>query len=83
MTEESLSIIIQNPQEIVWQGKARSLSSVNTAGPFDVLPQHANFVTYIQDQPIHLVDLNGEEIEFNFPRAVLYTRDNLASVFTF
>ena len=56
---EEFKIRISNPHEVVWEGTATALSSENSQGKFDVLSQHANFITIIKEKPITLADLIG------------------------
>lgn len=44
-----LSVVVKSRREVHYDGKAISLTSNNETGVFDVLPQHANFITMIKD----------------------------------
>lgn len=81
--KEGLYARVQNPREVLWEGQAQAVSSVNSEGPFDLLPQHANLITLIEDEPILIRLLDGQKKEFRFDRAVIYMRNNVASVYTF
>ncbi len=48
-TEKQLDISIRSRNDVVFAGKIWTLTSYNDTGEFDVLPQHANFVTLIKD----------------------------------
>lgn len=45
----TLFVVIKNRKKIFFDGKAKSITSLNVSGEFDILPQHANFVTLIKD----------------------------------
>lgn len=47
-----LKVLLRNREETLYEGPARSVSSVNVLGPFDVLPGHTNFVSLIKSQVI-------------------------------
>lgn len=51
-TEPFLNISIRDRSQVVFKGMASSLTSYNEIGEFDVLPQHANFITLIKDSII-------------------------------
>lgn len=68
---ELLEVRVYTPEGIAWEGKARSISSVNSQGPFDLLPEHAHFVSLIENQPIVVVTDSGEEKTFLYKTAVV------------
>ena len=73
-----LDVTIVSPYEVLFADKALSVSSKNSAGPFDVLPQHANLVTIIENSPIIIQKENKQKITFSFPLAIMYiTADKL------
>ena len=76
-----LSVKINSPQKIVWEGMAKSVSSTNSQGPFDILPQHANFVTIIENQPIKIVT-EREKLEFKFHLCFMYTHNDFVFLYT-
>jgi|SRR3989338_351674 len=77
----SLTVSINNPDETIWEGAAQSVSSENSSGPFDILPQHANFLTIVENKPLIVRTVMHKEI-FNFPTCVIYTHDNYVSIYT-
>jgi F0F1-type ATP synthase epsilon subunit len=44
-----LRVSIRNREKVIFDGDALALSSVNTEGAFDVLPQHINFISIIKE----------------------------------
>ena len=79
---EEFKIRISNPHEVVWEGTAVALSSENAQGKFDVLSQHANFITIIKGKPITLHFADGSSKDYKFSRAVIYNRNNQVFVHT-
>ena len=63
-----------------FRGKVKSLSSKNSEGPFDILPEHENFVT-VAHEMITMVDTQGKKIEIALEKAVLEASNNLVKVF--
>lgn len=80
-TDETIHVNISTPQEHIWEGEARSVSSEDAQGPFDVLPRHANFMCIVVDTPIRVVTVDGEHKQFEFSRAVLHNSDNELRIF--
>ena len=81
MATNILNVQISNPDKQIWQGQAKSVSSVNSNGPFDILPLHANFITIIENQPIKIQTPEGQK-EFQFPNAIIYTSKNTVQIYT-
>ncbi len=70
-----------SPQEILFQGPVLSVSSKNSAGNFDFLPEHANLITIIENNPIILRKQNKEKITFKFPLAIIYITNDKVSIY--
>jgi|GEM_PF-821622 F0F1-type ATP synthase epsilon subunit len=87
------SLKIFSPLEDFFAGDVTSLSSVNSKGPFDILPFHADFVTLINNeaslrgqngstvQKMVVILPTGEKKEFTFNQAVVRVREGKAEVF--
>ncbi|MBT7349967.1 hypothetical protein HN803_04185 [candidate division WWE3 bacterium] len=46
--DQNLHVIIRNRSKTYFDGKAKTVTSTNATGMFDVLYLHANFITMIQ-----------------------------------
>ncbi len=79
--KEKFKVSINSPNELVWDGVATSVSSKNSAGPFDILPEHANFITMIQGDTIVVRFLDKEHI-FNYKNAVLSVYNGNVTIYT-
>lgn len=75
-----LTVTINSPEKVIWHGRAESLSSENSQGPFDILELHANFITIIDNKPI-IVRLGKRERVFRFQRCVIYSRNDYVSCY--
>ncbi|MBM3208769.1 hypothetical protein FJZ40_00545 [Candidatus Shapirobacteria bacterium] len=77
--DKSLSILVRSSEKIFFSGQANALSSRNDKGAFDVLPEHANFISLIKEA---LVIYTGP-IRKIFPlkMGVLKVCNNKVSVF--
>ena len=79
---DTIKIIIMGPNEIVWEGSATALSSENKEGAFDILPNHANFMTLIKDTEVTVHLLDGKKTRtFTFEQAVLFFKENTAKIY--
>ncbi len=64
----------------VYEGEIEYLTSYNDRGKFDVLPEHANFISLIKDRII-FKEAGGDEREIPVRQAVLRVVDDAAKVF--
>lgn len=67
-------------EEIKFEGYAKSVSSKNPEGNFDVLPQHENFVTLIVEGVV-IVDEAGVKHEFKLNKGLLEAESNIVKIF--
>lgn len=82
MANLTLNVRIISPKEDLFNGTALSVSSVNSSGKFDILPQHANFITLVQNSPIVIKTAEGKDISYNFPLAIIHTTNNEVHIYT-
>lgn len=81
MAEPILNVTVLSPQDILFQGSALSVSSKNSAGNFDLMPEHARLITIIENSPIAIRKPNREKITFKFPLAIIYITNNKVSIY--
>lgn len=81
MEAQLLQVKILTPLMLLFEGKALSVSSVNSEGRFDILPQHANFITLIARQPVEVRDAQQAVKTFNFSQAIIYSKDNQVVIY--
>ena len=83
MNNPTLHIRIISPQQLILDTTAESVSSKNPDGNFDILPQHANFLTVIDKQPITVRIKDQKPLVFNFPLAIIFASDNTVNIYTY
>lgn len=77
---KALSVVVRDRNALLFQGQIEAVSSFNEKGVFDVLSQHANFITLIKQAVIlHLLDKSEKRIELQ--SGVLKVRDNNVEVY--
>jgi len=77
-----LTVRINSPDKILWEGEAEWVSSENKDGVFDILPYHSNFVTIIEDKDIKVKLVHGEVVTYKYPRSVIYAHSNSVKIYT-
>ncbi len=83
MADPTLHVRIISPQQLILEADAQSVSSKNSQGPFDILAQHANFITMVEKNPI-VVRVKGQKAQkFDFPMAIILATDNKVDIFTY
>lgn len=83
MSNPTLHVRIISPQQLILDTEATSVSSKNLQGNFDILPQHANFITLIENSPIVVRAPNQKPLVFKFPLAIILTRENKVDIYTY
>lgn len=81
MENDFLEVKVISPKKEIFSGKALSISSKNSAGNFDILPSHANFITLIKNNPIIVRITSSKKIEINPCFAILYCEKNKVIIF--
>lgn len=78
----TLNVRILSPKGLIFSDQAFSVSSKNSAGDFDILPFHANLISFIENQPILINTSGGKRFSFKFPFAIIYTSQNRVNIYT-
>jgi len=61
-SRETLKVTVRDRRKILFDGNVQSLSSINSVGEFDVLPEHANFISLIKDKVFINKDSPNEKV---------------------
>ncbi len=83
MPNPTLHVRIISPQELILETDAESISSKNLEGNFDILPQHANFITMVEKNPIIVRVKKQKDQKFDFPMAIIMTSNNKVDIYTY
>lgn len=83
MAEPLLHVRIVSTTQLLLDSEALSVSSKNSAGPFDVLPEHANFITMIENTPIIVRFDKQKPHTFTFPMAIMSVNNNQVNIYTY
>lgn len=75
-----LNVEIRNPDKILFKGNAIAISSRNEVGPFDVLPQHENFISIIGGN-ITVWTGKHQKQEIESTSAIMKAKSNTVRVF--
>lgn len=78
----TLHVRILSPQQLILDTEATSISSKNSQGDFDILPQHANFITLVENSPIEVRLADKRHLSFAFPLAIILVKENKVDIYT-
>ena len=79
-TADLLNVIIRKRTGTEFSGPARSFSSINDRGSFDILPRHAGFVCLLRDR-IEIDTADKGWLKIAIGRAVMRVKQNQVDVF--
>ena len=77
----TLSVFVVTPEQVVYEGEAEAISSVNNKGPFDILPMHEHFISLVKEKVIVHKKINGEKKEIPIKSGIMKNQDNRINVF--
>ncbi len=78
--EKSFYLKITDPKGLVFGGNVKAISSYNSAGDFDVLAYHTNFISIIKNKLIlHLPDKTKKNIPLNV--GILRCYNNIVDIY--
>lgn len=80
INKDSISVVVRNRQGILLQEDAKAFSSFNEKGVFDVLPEHANFISIIKDSFV-IHRKAGDKREMKINQGILRVHENEVHVF--
>ncbi|KKU02752.1 MAG: H+transporting two-sector ATPase delta/epsilon subunit [Candidatus Amesbacteria bacterium GW2011_GWA1_46_35] len=75
-----LTVIIRDRKGVVWEGEAAAVTGRNVKGPFDILPEHANFISIISKKLI-IKTPDKKSREFNVESGILQVRENKVMIY--
>lgn len=77
---DTIRVVLQNRQGVMLDEEVRAITSKNDKGIFDVLPEHAHFISLIQES-VTVHKKNGETKTFSIENAILRVYNNTAYIF--
>src|SRR5260221_13407232 len=72
---EKIHLTVRNRKQILFNEDVKSVTSRNDTGLFDILPEHANFISLVTS-PLVIVKINGQKQEITFSNGIVKVKDN-------
>ena len=76
----TIAVKVYAPFKVYFEGDAYSISAVNQIGPFDILPQHHNFLCMLVPSTIKVAGVNGDKT-IKVDRALMNVKADRVVVF--
>jgi len=76
---ESLNVTVRNKTNVFLKADCLSISMSNTVGPFDILPEHANFISLIAGEVVAR-EVSGKTWKKEGVRGVVRVVSNVVDV---
>lgn len=75
-----LLVKVRSPESTLFDGEAKAVSSINEKGRFDVLPQHAHFISLISELLV-IYDKDDKLRTIKIDSGVMKVMENKVDVF--
>ena len=75
-----ITVLVKSLKKTYFEGKASSLTSLNDTGEFDILSEHANFISLIKKYVIIDKGLTSEQ-KLVVSNGVLRVKENKVEIF--
>ncbi len=75
-----MQVKVFSPYRVYFNAEADSISAENDTGPFDILPNHHNFMTLVNGGDM-MIRIGKEEKKLRITKGVMHVRDNQVTVF--
>ncbi len=79
--KKRLSVIARAPFEIYYEGEADAVSAANRVGPFDVLPDHADFFSVLEACDVTIDTGEDAPVTFHADAGIITARQNEVHLF--
>ena len=76
-----MHVKIYSPYKVYFDGDATVLSGENGTGPFDILPNHRNFISLLNPCELVLNSVSDGENRIKVTGGILHVKKNVVSVF--
>ena len=76
----SLNVIARAPFHIYYEGEAQVVTALNKVGPFDILPEHADFFSMLEPCEV-VIETENDTVSFKASSGIISVRDNEVLLF--
>lgn len=80
MADQNLFVKVRDRENVIFEGPAKSVSSQNQKGKFDILPIHENFISLV-NETIIVTREDGVEQEIPLANGIVRVMENRVEVY--
>lgn len=80
MLDKKIQVTVRDRNKILFDGEAINLSSKNSKGNFDILLNHANFISLV-NETLYVRQPDGREVGLSMNNAIIKVKENRVEVF--
>ncbi len=77
----TMRVKIYAPFKVYFDDQANSITASNKVGPFDVLPQHHNFISLLDRGDVIVRAENKEEFKMPINKGIMHVKADIVRVF--
>ncbi len=77
---DMMFVKVYSPSKVYFEGEAQSISAASQTGPFDILPQHHNFITLLTACEI-VIRTRAEEEKIRIQNGLMHVKADSVVVF--
>lgn len=77
---KNLRVKVHSPFKVYFEGEAQSVSAENNTGPFDILPEHHNFITLLGSCDL-IIRGKEDEKRIKIARGIMHVKEDYVNVF--
>lgn len=75
-----IKVKVRDSETVIFEGEVERISSYNEIGPFDVYPEHANFISILQKE-LSLFHKKEKVKELKIEKAILKVKQDVVHIF--
>lgn len=80
MINKNILLVVRKWEKVLFEGEVKSFTSLNERGVFDVLGQHANFISLINKSCV-IRKTDGTTSEIKIKEGIVHVLDNRVTVY--
>jgi len=80
VTSKEINVFVRNSENVLYEGLAKAVTSLNDKGTFDVLPTHANFISLIK-KFVRIYQKDGQIKEIPVDSGVIRVLENAIEIY--
>lgn len=80
MAKPTFSLLIRTREVIIYDSEVEAVTSTNATGDFDILPEHAYFISLVQ-RFVLIHETEGRKKKFEIDQGILYVLKNQVKIY--